>query len=44
MTPDEILDLVEDGTIEPERVSEFRELDDELQDAVANGEVEMDEI
>lgn len=44
MTPEEILELVKDGTIEPDQVEDFENLDEEVQELVADGELDMDEV
>lgn len=43
MDDEEILQLVEDGVIDPDDISEFRDLDPELQELVANGDLDMGE-
>jgi len=44
MDPEDTLELVKDGTIEPDQIDDFENLDPELQDLVADGELDMDEI
>ena len=44
MGSDEILELVKDGTIEPEEVEAFEALDDEVQQLVADGDLDMDDL
>ncbi|MEI7463675.1 MAG: hypothetical protein WCK03_04760 [Candidatus Taylorbacteria bacterium] len=41
MDPSEILELVKDGTIEPEEVEAFEALDEEVQQLVADGDLDM---
>ncbi len=43
MDPEEILQLVEDGVIEPDQIEDFKNLDDEIQQLVADGELDMDD-
>ena len=43
MDPSEILELVKDGTIEPDEVEAFEALDEEVQQLVADGDLDMDE-
>jgi hypothetical protein len=43
MSPTEILELVKDGVIEPDQVEDFEALDEEVQQLVADGDLEMDE-
>ncbi len=43
MGDDEILQLVEDGTIDADDITEFRDLDDEIQQLVADGEIDMED-
>ena len=43
MTSDEILELVKDGTIQPDEVGDFENLDEEVQELVADGELDMSE-
>jgi hypothetical protein len=40
----EILELVKDGTIEPDEVEAFEALDEEVQQLVADGEIEMSDV
>lgn len=55
MDPDEILELVKDGTIEPDPIAEqvryeasqiedFENLDPDIQELVANGDLDIDEV
>ena len=44
MDPEDILQLVEDGTIEPDDISDFKDLDDEIQQLVADGELDIDDV
>jgi len=41
MDPSEILELVKDGTIEPDEVEAFEALDEEVQQLVAEGDLDM---
>jgi len=41
MNPAEILELVKDGTIEPDEVEAFEALDEEIQQLVADGDLDM---
>ena len=41
MDPSEILELVKDGTIEPDEVEAFESLDEEIQQLVADGDLDM---
>jgi hypothetical protein len=43
MDSSEILELVKDGVIEPDQVEDFEALDEEVQQLVANGDIDMDE-
>jgi hypothetical protein len=43
MSPSEILELVKDGVIEPTQVEDFEALDEEMQQLVADGDLDMDE-
>jgi len=43
MTPDEILELVKDGIIEPDQIEDFENLDPEIQELVADGDLDIDE-
>ena len=43
MDPEEILELIEEGTIGPDDIEDFRNLDPEIQDLVESGEIDMDE-
>ncbi len=44
MNSDEILELVKEGTIEPEEVEAFEALDEEVQQLVADGNVDMSDV
>ena len=44
MDSDEILELVKDGVIEPEQVEDFEALDEEIQQLVADGDLDMDDV
>jgi len=41
---DEILELVKDGTIEPDEVEAFEALDEEVQQLVADGDIDMSDV
>jgi len=41
MDSDEILELVKEGTIEPDQVEDFQALDEEVQQLVADGDLDM---
>ena len=41
MDPSEILELVKDGTIDPDEVEAFEALDEEVQQLVADGDLDM---
>lgn len=41
MSLSEILELVKDGTIEPDEVETFEALDEEVQQLVADGDLDM---
>lgn len=43
MESDEILELVKDGTIEPNQIEDFENLDPEIQELVAEGDLDIDE-
>ena len=43
MDSTEILELVKDGIIEPDQVEDFEALDEEVQQLVADGDIDMDE-
>ncbi len=43
MDDDEILQLVEDGTIAPDDISDFKEMDDEIQELVVDGVLDIDD-
>ncbi len=43
MNPEEILNLVKDGVIEPDQIEDFEDLDPEIQELVANGDLDMSE-
>jgi len=42
MDSSEILELVKDGVIEPDQVEDFEALDEEVQQLVADGDIDMD--
>ena len=43
MDPEDILQLVTDGELDPSQIEDFKELDDELQQMVADGELTVEE-
>ncbi|MFA6270228.1 MAG: hypothetical protein WC657_03410 [Candidatus Paceibacterota bacterium] len=43
MDSDEILELVKEGIIEPDQVEDFENLDPEIQELVANSDLDIDE-
>lgn len=43
MDPEDTLELVKDGTIEPDQIDDFENLDPEIQELVADGEISMDD-
>ena len=43
MTPEEILELVKDGTIDVDDIEAFENLDEEIQELVADGELDIDD-
>ena len=44
MDSSEILELVKDGVIEPDQVEDFEALDEEVQQLVADGDIDMDDV
>lgn len=44
MDSDEILELVKDGTIEPDQVENFEALDEEIQQLVADGDLDIGDV
>lgn len=40
----EILELVKDGVIEPDQVEDFEALDEEVQQLVADGDLDMSDV
>lgn len=44
MDSDEILELVKDGTIEPNEVEVFEALDEEIQQLIADGDLDMSDV
>jgi len=44
MSSAEILELVKDGVIEPNQVEDFEALDEEVQQLVADGDLDMDDF
>lgn len=43
MDSDEILELMKEGVIEPDQIEDFENLDSEIQELVANGDLDIDE-
>lgn len=43
MDDEEILQLVADGELDHTEIEDFKELDEEIQDMVVNGEIELDD-
>ena len=43
MDPEEILELVKDGVIEPDQIEDFKALDLEVQQMVSDGDIDMDD-
>jgi hypothetical protein len=43
MDSDEILELVKGGVIEPDQIEDFENLDPEIQELVAEGDLNIDE-
>ena len=44
MDADDILQLVKDGVIEPDEVDAFEALDEEVQQLVADGDLDMEDV
>ena len=44
MDSTEILELVKEGVIEPDQVEDFEALDEEVQQLVADGDLDMDDF
>lgn len=44
MDAEEILGLVKEGVIEPDEVEAFESLDDEVQQLVADGDLDMNDV
>ena len=44
MDSSSILELVKDGVIEPDQVEDFEALDEEVQQLVADGDLDMDDF
>lgn len=44
MDSDEILELVKDGTIDPDQIEDFENTDEVLQELVADGDLDADDI
>jgi len=42
MDSDEILELVKGGVIEPDQIEDFENLEPEIQELVANGDLDID--
>ena len=43
MDPEDILELVKEGVIEPDQIEDFENLDPEIQEMVADGDLDMDD-
>jgi hypothetical protein len=43
MDSEEILELVKEGTIEPDQIEDFENLDEEIQQLVADGDLDMED-
>lgn len=43
MDPEEILELVKEGIIESDQIEDFEALDADVQQMVADGEIDMDD-
>ena len=43
MDDEEILQLVADGELDPSEIEDFKELDDEIQEMVVSGEIDMED-
>jgi hypothetical protein len=43
MDPEEILELVKEGVIEPDQIEDFEALDADVQQMVADGDIDMDD-
>jgi|GEM_PF-942931 len=43
MDDEEILQMVADGELDPFEIDDFKELDDELQEMVVNGDLDLDD-
>jgi hypothetical protein len=43
MDSEEILELVKDGVIEPDQIEDFEALDPEVQQMVADGDIDMND-
>ena len=43
MDSDEILELVKEGIIEPDQIEDFENLDPEIQELVAEGDLDINE-
>jgi hypothetical protein len=41
MDPEEILELVKEGIIEPDQIEDFESLDADVQQMVADGDIDM---
>ena len=44
MDSDDILELVKGGVIEPEQIEDFENLDPDLQELVAEGELDLEDL
>ena len=43
MDSEEILELVKEGALEPDQIEDFENLDPEIQELVANGDIDIDD-
>jgi len=43
MDPEEIIELVKEGVIEPDQIEDFESLDEEVQQLVADGDLDIDD-
>ena len=43
MDPEDILELVREGVIDPDQIEDFENLDPEIQELVADGDLDMDD-
>lgn len=43
MDDEEILQMVADGELDPSEIDDFKDLSDELQELVVNGDIDLDD-